>query len=143
MKKLFLLALAVVTMLTSYAQKETSTVYEVYTAEFYLYNKTTEKWDLQTQKTDISLDMVFYKDAINIQAKAPLLLKLKTETKEPIKGDTFTGYRFTALECVNEHKCTVDYVYYYAEPNKFTISILYNDEVLGGVNLRYYSTLKN
>ena len=100
------------------------------------------KWTLEHQNLDVDIDMVFYNDAINIQAKTPTLFKLKTATKKSFKGDGYYGISFEALECVEGKACTVDYVYETDTPNAFMLSVTYkkNGE---NVNLRYYSTLHN
>lgn len=142
MKKLLLL-LSLVATLISYGQSSSSTVYDVYTTQFYTYNTVSKKWILQTEHQDVSITMVFYGNSINIQAKTPSLFRLKDETKEFISGDGFYGYRFEGLECVKGYACLVDYVYFNEDKTKFAISIVYDDNTLGKINLRYYSTLKN
>lgn len=142
MKKLLLTLLVALTLTKGYTQENESAVYQVYQSEFYIYNKETEKWDLEAQNKNVNISMVFYKDAINIQALTPTLFKVKTSTKKSISGNGFVGYSFEALECVEERTCKVEYVYLLEDKNKFILSIIHNDETLGKVNLRYYSTLK-
>ena len=141
MKKLILILTAVLSFFFSHAQENESTVYQVYQSEFYIYNKETEKWDLEARNKDVNISMVFYKDAINIQALTPTLFKVKTNTKKSISGNGFVGYSFEALECVEERTCRVEYVYLLENKDKFILSIIHNDKTLGKVNLRYYSTL--
>ena len=85
--------------------------------------------------------MVFCKDAINIQAESPTLFKVKVESKKPIRGNGYYGFSFDALECVEGKACKVDYVYLENDKNAFMLSVSFKDDVLGKVNLRYYSTL--
>lgn len=123
-----------------FAQNESS-VYEIYQTEFYIYNKNSETYELETRNRDVSIQMVFCKDAINIQAKTPTLFKVKTESKKFFQGEGYRGYRFDAFECVEEKTCKVDYVFNESDKTKFMLSVTFEDETLGGVNLRYYSTL--
>ena len=141
MKKLILILTTALSFSFSHAKENESTVYQVYQSEFYIYNKETEKWDLEARNKDVNISMVFYKDAINIQALTPTLFKVKTNTKKSISGNGFVGYSFEALECVEERVCKVEYIYLLEYKDKFILSIIHNDKTLGKVNLRYYSTL--
>ena len=143
MKKLFLALVATLLFSFSYAQDDTSTVYRIYQAEFYTYSDATEKWTLETRNTDVNFDLVVYKNNLNIQAKTPTLFKVKVESKKFISGNGYYGYTFEALECVEEKICKLDYVYSTNNKNSFMLSVIFKDEVLGNVNLRYYSTLNN
>ena len=141
MKKLILSVITCLMFLFTYAQNDDASVYQIYQSEFYTYDSQTERWNLETQNKNVNISMVFYKDAINIQARTPTLFKIKMESKKPIRGNGYYGFSFDALECVDGKACKVDYVYLENDKNAFMLSVSFKDDVLGKVNLRYYSTL--
>ena len=121
-----------------YAQDDDDlVVYKAYRTEFYIYNDRTEEWDLKTKHDDLNITIVFYKNVINVQAKTPSLFKLTKENKETFDREGIYGVTFEAFECVKEYECKVSYVYY-KNNNNFLLSVLFENEILGTVNLRYY-----
>ena len=86
-----------------------------------------------------------YKNVVNIQAKTPTLYRIdvSTETKIGGSGYDYNGVRYSALECVDMKKCTLDLVRLNDVSSKsFVLSVIFNNETLGKVNLRYYSFLE-
>ena len=79
MKKLILSVITCLMFLFTYAQNDDASVYQIYQSEFYTYDSQTERWNLETQNKNVNISMVFYKDAINIQARTPTLFKIKME----------------------------------------------------------------
>lgn len=139
MKKLFLL----LTFVTScfFVQAQDSKVYTIKKTEWYLYNESTEEWDLQTQNNNVNIDLVSYKNVLNIQAKTPTLYRLDESSKKTINGKSYSGLRYSAIECVNMEKCTVDIVFLNDSPSNFLLSVItdYNDKK---INLRYYAIIE-
>jgi len=134
MKKLILVLAAILSFTCINAQE--SKVYRISQTEWYLYNEVTKKWDLQTQNKNTSIDLVSYKNVINIQAKTPTLYRLDETSKREIGGDEYRGYRYDAIECVNMEKCTVDIV---VMPGTeiFLLSVITDKEDFKA-NLRFY-----
>ena len=89
MKKLFILSAILFATLSLFAQD--SKTYVITRSEWYLYNELKEEWVLQTQNKDVKINMVTYKNVINIQAQTPSLYRLDETTKKPIEGKDFTG----------------------------------------------------
>lgn len=87
MKKIKLFLLCLLISLSVSAQSSESTVYKVYLTEFYIYNEITEKWILETRNDDVAIDMVSYKNVINIQAKTPTLFRIDKSSEEKIGGN--------------------------------------------------------
>lgn len=144
MKKIFITLLIIITSFVAFSQTNNATYYTVYQTELYIYNNRTNQWDLETQNKNTDIEMVFYINSINIQAKTPTLYKLKTESKQTFRLDNgLYGVSFDALDCVNDVLCRVDYVYSTSNKSFFLISVTFENNDLGKVNLRYYSTLKN
>lgn len=142
MKKLLLTLLMILTFAVSYSQSTKSELYKIFRSEFYLYNTNTEMWELQTQNKDVDIDMVSYKNVINIQAKTPTLYRIDESSLENIGGGNkeYYGYRYKAIEYVNMTKCTIDIVRLYESTNNtFLFSVIYTDESVGKINLRYYT----
>jgi len=142
MKKLFLCLVLVMASVISYCQKDEAILYKAYQTEFYTYNTGTEKWVLQTKHDDVNISIVFFKNSINVQALTPTLFKLKKDTQESFNKETIYGVKFDALECVKEVACKVNYIYV-KNSNDFILSIVFNDDTLGSVNLRYYCKMND
>ena len=146
MKKLIILLTLLLVSFGVFAQSsESSTTYRVFRTEFYIYNQSFEKWELQTRNDDLNFSMVSYKNVVNIQAKTPTLYRIdvSTETKIGGSGYDYNGVRYSALECVDMKKCTLDLVRLNDVSSKsFVLSVIFNNETLGKVNLRYYSFLE-
>lgn len=133
-----MLLIIVFSGLLSYAQE--SKVYTANRTAWYIYNENTKDWDLQSENTDVNIDIVVFKNVINIQAKTPSLFRLDEDSKRQINTENLAGLRYSAIECVDMQKCTVDIV---ASKNTdsrvFVLLITYNKDI-GKVNLRYYAT---
>jgi hypothetical protein len=142
MKKLLLSLVLIIASITSYCQKDESVLYKAYQTEFYTFNTTTDKWVLETKHDDVNINIVFFKNSINVQALTPTLFKLKKETKESFNMDNIYGVKFDAFECVKETVCRVNYIYT-KEGDIFILSIVFQDETLGNINLRYYCKMNN
>ena len=145
MKKLKLLILSLILSFSVFGQNAESVVYKVYLTEFYIYNQNTGKWVIETRNEDVEIDLVSYKNVINIQALTPTLYRIDKSTEQKIGGNgkDFFGYRYDAYECVNMTNCTLDLVRLSDIQSKtFMLSVIFFDSRLGKVNLRYYSTLK-
>lgn len=82
MKKLIIATLAILS--TVFVNAQDSKVYKVLRSEWYLFDEDAKEWRLQTQNRDISIDLVVYKDVINIQAQSPTLYRLDETTKESL-----------------------------------------------------------
>ena len=138
MKKICVLFAILFATLSSFAQD--SKTYVITRSEWYLYNEDKEEWMLQTQNRDVKINMVTYKNVINIQAATPTLFRLEESSKKPIEGKDFTGLSYSALECVEMRDCTVHIVVLDENKNFFLFSVIYN---LKGekVNLRFYAKL--
>ena len=130
--------------LGSYAQTDESTTYKVFRTEFYIFNERSEKWVLETKNEDVNINMVSYKNVINIQAKTPTLYRIDKSSESNIGGGDkqYFGVRYDAFECVNMTKCTIDLVRLTNLDSKtFLLSVIFKDEVVGKINLRFFSTL--
>ena len=126
---------------SSYAQTDESTTYKVFRTEFYIFNERSEKWVLETKNEDVNIDMVSYKNVINIQAKTPTLYRIDKSSESNIGGGDkqYFGVRYDAFECVNMTKCTVDLVRLTNLDSKtFLLSVIFKDEVVGKINLRFF-----
>lgn len=144
MKKVLLLLSFILCGLFSFAQSEESTVYNVFKTEFYIYEEDSEKWVLQTQNA-VNINMVSYKNVINIQAKTPTLFRIDKLSEKNIGGGdkNYFGVRVNAIECVDMKKCTIDLIRLSDPTSKtFVVSIIFDNETLGKINLRYYSFLE-
>lgn len=130
--------------LGSFAQTDESTTYKVFRTEFYIFNERSEKWVLETKNEDVNINMVSYKNVINIQAKTPTLYRIDKSSESNIGGGDkqYFGVRYDAFECVNMTKCTIDLVRLTNLDSKtFLLSVIFKDEVVGKINLRFFSTL--
>ena len=144
MKKVLLLLSFILCGLFSFAQSEESTVYNVFKTEFYIYQEDSEKWVLQSQNA-VNINMVSYKNVINIQAKTPTLFRIDKLSEKNIGGGdkNYFGVRVNAIECVDMKKCTIDLIRLSDPTSKtFVVSIIFDNETLGKINLRYYSFLE-
>lgn len=144
MKKVLLLLSFILSGLFSFAQSEESTVYNVFKTEFYIYEEDSEKWVLQSQNA-VNINMVSYKNVINIQAKTPTLFRIDKLSEKNIGGGdkNYFGVRVNAIECVDMKKCTIDLIRLSDPTSKtFVVSIIFDNETLGKINLRYYSFLE-
>lgn len=144
MKKVLLLLSFIFSGLFSFAQSEESTVYNVFKTEFYIYEEDSEKWVLQSQNA-VNINMVSYKNVINIQAKTPTLFRIDKLSEKNIGGGdkNYFGVRVNAIECVDMKKCTIDLIRLSDPTSKtFVVSIIFDNETLGKINLRYYSFLE-
>ena len=143
MKKVLLLLTFILCGLFSFAQSEESTVYNVFKTEFYIYEEDSEKWILQSQN-DVNINMVSYKNVINIQAKTPTLYRIDKLSEKNIGGGdkSYYGVRVNAIECVDMKKCVID-LFRLSDPTSktFVLSVIFDNETLGKINLRYYSIL--
>lgn len=143
MKKFLILLSFIFCSLFSFAQSEESTVYNVFKTEFYIYDEESEKWVLQTQN-DVNINMVSYKNVINIQAKTPTLYRIDKLSEKNIGGGdkSYYGVRVNAIECVDMKKCVID-LFRLSDPTSktFVLSVIVDNETLGKINLRYYSIL--
>ena len=139
MKKTLLALFMALTIMATNAQ-EKSSVYQAYNSSWYLYED--GEWVLQTENDDVDISIVFYKDAINIQAKTPTLYKIKAGTKKVINETKIYGQSFEALECVNEYNATVSYIYFREDKSTFLLSIVFKREGRS-MNFRYYCKLDN
>lgn len=144
MKKLILLLSFVVSSFVSFSQNDESTIYKVFKTEFYIYNEDSEKWVIQS-KNDVDITMVSYKNVINIQAKTPTLFRIDKLSEKSIGGGDkdYYGVRVNALECVDMKKCVID-LFRLSDPTSktFVLSVIFDNETLGKINLRYYSFLE-
>jgi hypothetical protein len=144
MKKLLILLSFILCGLVSFGQSEESTTYSVFKTEFYIYNENSEKWILET-RNDVNLNMVSYKNVINIQAKTPTLYRIDKLSEKNIGGGDkdYFGVRVNAIECVDMKKCVIDLIRLNDPTSKtFVLSVVFDNETLGKVNLRYYSFLE-
>lgn len=143
MKKFLILLSFIFCGLFSFAQSEESTVYNVFKTEFYIYEEDSEKWILQSQN-DVNINMVSYKNVINIQAKTPTLYRIDKLSEKNIGGGekNYYGVRVNAIECVDMKKCVID-LFRLSDPTSktFVLSVIFDNETLGKINLRYYSIL--
>lgn len=145
MKKLIFLLSFLVFNFSLFAQSEESTVYRVFKTEFYIYNENLEKWKLESRNDNVEINMVSYKNVINIQAKTPTLFRIDKLSEKNIGGrdKDYFGVRYDAIECVEMKKCTIDLVRLSDLTSKsFILSVIFDNETLGKVNLRYYSILE-
>jgi hypothetical protein len=134
MKKLIIATLAILS--TVFVNAQDSKVYKVLRSEWYLFDEDVKEWRLQTQNRDISIDLVVYKDVINIQAQSPTLYRLNETTKRKLDNGKIAGYRYSAIEYVNMEKCTVD-IAASSDTDIFLFSVILDRDTYK-VNLRYY-----
>jgi hypothetical protein len=139
MKKTFLALFMAFTIMATNAQ-EKSTVYQAFNSSWYLWEN--GEWVQQTENKDVDISIVFYKNAINIQAKTPTLYKIKRETRKAISETNIYGQSFESLECVNENEATVSYIYFREDKSLFLLSIMFKKDG-NNLNFRYYCKLDN
>lgn len=143
MKKFLFLITLIFSCFFSFAQSEESTTYKVFKTEFYIFNENSEKWTLESQNS-VDINMVSYKNVINIQAKTPTLYRIDKLSEKNIGGGdkNYFGVRVNALECVEMKKCVID-LFRLSDPTSktFVLSVIFENETLGKINLRYYSVL--
>jgi hypothetical protein len=143
MKKFLFLFTLIFLSFFSFAQSEESTTYKVFKTEFYIFNENSEKWTLESQNS-VDINMVSYKNVINIQAKTPTLYRIDKLSEKNIGGGdkNYFGVRVNALECVEMKKCVID-LFRLSDPTSktFVLSVIFENETLGKINLRYYSVL--
>ena len=99
---------------------------------------------METRHDDVNINMVSYKNVINIQAKTPTLYRIDKLSEKSIGGGDkdYFGVRYSAIECVDMKKCTLDLVRLSDLTSRsFILSVVFDNETLGKVNLRFYSTL--
>lgn len=145
MKKLILFLSFLLMYSVGFAQSSESTTYKIFRTEFYIYNESLEKWELKTRNDNLNFFMVSYKNVVNIQAKTPTLYRIDESSEEKIGGEDyeFYGVRYSAIECVDMKKCSLDLVRLNKMSSKtFLLSVVFYNETLGKVNLRYYSFLE-
>lgn len=141
MKKVTLTLILILSLGIAHAQE--SKTYTIKQTEWYLYNKETKEWDMQTQNKNMDIDLVCYKNLVNIQAKTPSLYRLDRDSKKEMETEIFTGYRYSAFEYVDMRECTVDVlVSKDTSVNVFVFSVVYEKPTLGKVNLRFFGTLE-
>lgn len=143
MKKFLFLFTLIFLSFFSFAQSEESTTYKVFKTEFYIFNENSEKWTLESQNS-VDINMVSYKNVINIQAKTPTLYRIDKLSEKNIGGGdkNYYGVRVNAIECVDMKKCVID-LFRLSDPTSktFVLSVIVDNETLGKINLRYYSIL--
>lgn len=141
MKKVMLICVAI--LVSSMIQGQESKTYRIKLSEWYIYSERTEEWVLQDRMENINIDLVAYKNVVNIQAKTPTLYRLDRDTKKEVETENLTGYKYAAIECVDMKKCTVDiFVAKNPDVDIFVFSVIYEDKVAGRVNLRYFGEVK-
>jgi hypothetical protein len=115
------------------------TTYKANRAEWYWYNERTNKWEAQAINKDININIVAYKDVVNIQAQAPTLYRISN--RKDNETEDFVGYRFDAFEYVGLKKCTLDIMKMKGDNTSgiFVISIFVQDQG-NYINLRYFAT---
>ncbi len=141
MKRIMLICVAI--LVSSIVQGQESKTYRIKLSEWYIYSERTEEWVLQDRMEDINIDLVAYRNVVNIQAKTPTLYRLDRDTKKEVETENLTGYKYAAIECVDMKKCTVDiFVAKNPDVDIFVFSVMYEDKVAGRVNLRYFGEVK-
>lgn len=141
MKKILLVLSLILTATVIYAQE--SKVYKISRSEMYIYNSLIKEWEQQTVNDDVNINLVTYKNVINIQAKTPSLYRLDEDSKERIETTSLQGYKYKALECVDMKNCMVDVLVSKNEENRvFVFSAVFDNQVLGKVNLRFFGYLE-
>jgi hypothetical protein len=141
MKRIMLICVAI--LVSSIVQGQESKTYRIKLSEWYIYSERTEEWVLQDRMEDINIDLVAYRNVVNIQAKTPTLYRLDRDTKKEVETENLTGYKYAAIECVDMKKCTVDiFVAKNPDVDIFVFSVIYDDKVAGRVNLRYFGEVK-
>lgn len=126
------------TLATTFVFAQDSKTYIVNRSEMHIYNSITKEWELQSINDDVSISLITYKDIINIQAKVPSLYRLDEKSKEKIETTSLQGYKYKAMEYVDMKNCLVDILVSKNPENRvFVFSVIFNNEVLGKVNLRF------
>jgi predicted transglutaminase-like cysteine proteinase len=114
------------------------TTYKAVRAEWYVLNEQTDKWEVQSINKDININIVAYKDIVNIQAQAPTLYRISNRKNNEIED--FVGYRYDAIEYVGIKKCTLDIMKMKNDNSDiFVISIIVQEQG-NYINLRYFAT---
>ena len=136
MKKLFILFAILFATQSMYAQEYNT--YLITRSEWYLYDELKEEWILQTQHKDAKIEMVTYKNVIEIKAEKPSFYILDEKTEEPIKGKEFSGLGYSGIEWNKKTKCTLHIVFLDENQKFFLFSVIYK---LNGekINLRFYA----
>jgi hypothetical protein len=137
MKKIIQILILTLALTSTYAQE--SKTYKINRSEFYIYNEVTKEWEQQSVNDDVNINLVTYRNVINIQAKIPSLYRLDEDSKEKIETNSLQGYQYKAIECVDMKKCVVDILVSKKEENRvFVFSAVFDNQVLGKVNLRFF-----
>ena len=114
------------------------TTYKAARAEWHVYNEQTQQWEVQVINKDININIVSYKDVVNIQAQSPTLYRISN--KKDNESEDFVGYRYDAVEYVGMKKCTLDIMKMKGDNSGiFVISIFIQDQG-NYINLRYFAT---
>lgn len=138
MKKIILTLVAALTFSISNAQ----TTYKAFQAEWYLFNEKIGEWVEQTSNKDLNINIVMFKDIVNIQAQRPTLYRVTESSKKTVNTKEIKGVEYEAFEYVQMQKCTLSIIKLKEDDSGvFVISIIINDS--GNlINLRYYTTIE-
>lgn len=141
MKKIIKLLILTFAFTSVYSQE--SRTYKIKRSEMYIYNTFLKEWEQQSVNEDVSINLVTYKNVINIQAKTPSLYRLDEDSKERMETPSLKGYKYRAIECVDMKNCLVDVLVSKEDENRvFVFSAVFDNEVLGKVNLRFFGYLE-
>lgn len=132
MKSLILSLVLVLSSLFLNAQVQ----YKATLTELYVYNETTEDWDLYKKNPDVNIMIISEEEFITIQAKSPNMYKIYTDTKKPLTTKNFSGNSYVAKDLKNDSLVKID-ILQHLTSEYIVISIFNKTE---GLNLRYFLT---
>lgn len=110
------------------------TYYHAIVTEMYTIDPKTEQWVLYQKNSDVNIPVIFDGELIKIQAKTPCSYLVSRETKEPIKTETLSGYRYDAIEIKTNKDIIVDLVK--SRTTDLILLSIINPDI--GYNLRYF-----
>lgn len=135
MKKTILsLTIALLSVLTLNAQS----YYKATVTEMYTYNAKTEKWVLYQKNSDVNITVVLEDEFISIQANKPTMYRIYKNTSKEIDGESFTGYRYDAINLRENTRCVIDLIK--LDESSYMISVISGNLEY---NLRYYISLNH
>lgn len=132
MKKVILLFLLVIGILTSQAQ----TYFKASLTELYFYDNSTKEWNLHTKNSDVNITIVVEEEFITIQAKTPSMYKVYTNNKEPFNTTNLQGFRYYAKDLRRDEMIKIDIL----KQKNGEVGLISIINIEQGFNQRYFLT---
>jgi hypothetical protein len=122
MKKLIT---AVLLLLSVHSFSQTS--YDVYKTQLFKSTDGDSKWRPVDDPSMVDFKITLQGDHMMIDAKSFTSFTLNSNTSEDIKGDTYVGKRYRAVEHVRNRSCYVSFLNYF-DTQFFTVQVSYLNE---------------